>query len=285
MKRKLGLVLAGGGGNGAYQMGVWKRLSESGITERISVISGTSVGALNAALFATTPTERAESVWTRGISGKILVPQKSTSHTLGTALSALLGGEADGSEILRSAVRLASNGVWSRSGLEEIIRKTELERLSVGGTPAVYATCFALLPLLGTRHFCLNPLPTDTVRKILLATSAIPLAFKPELVGGVLYYDGGLSCNVPLAPLARERCTDAIVVHLSQTERISGDVPDSMRVLEIRPSIRLSKSGVLDFSQSHAERLIETGYADCGRVLGHQALISPKKEPFSFAQA
>ena len=273
MKRKLGLVLAGGGGNGAYQMGVWKRLSESGITERISVISGTSVGALNAALFATTPIERAESVWTHGISGKILVPQKSTSRTLGTALSSLLGGEADGSEILRSAVRLASNGVWSRSGLEEIIRKTDLARLSVGGTPAVYATCFALLPLLGTRHFCLNSLPTDTVRKILLATSA----FKPESVGGVLYYDGGLSCNVPFAPLARERCTDAIVVHLSQTERISGDVPDSMRVLEIRPSIRLSKSGVLDFSPSHAERLIALGYADCGRVL--EKFYNPKKSP------
>ena len=48
----LGLVLAGGGGKGAYQVGVWKALSEYGLAQRVTVISGTSVGALNGALFS-----------------------------------------------------------------------------------------------------------------------------------------------------------------------------------------------------------------------------------------
>ena len=48
----LGLVLSGGGAKGAYEVGVWKALSEVGLTNRIAAISGTSVGSINAALFA-----------------------------------------------------------------------------------------------------------------------------------------------------------------------------------------------------------------------------------------
>lgn len=46
------LVLSGGGAKGSYQVGVWKAMCEYGVTNDIVVISGTSVGAINAALFA-----------------------------------------------------------------------------------------------------------------------------------------------------------------------------------------------------------------------------------------
>ena len=48
----IGLVLSGGGAKGAFQAGVWKAMNELGLAERVRVISGTSVGALNAAAFA-----------------------------------------------------------------------------------------------------------------------------------------------------------------------------------------------------------------------------------------
>ena len=44
-----GLVLAGGGVRGAYQIGVWKALKELKI--KVSVVSGVSIGAVNGALF------------------------------------------------------------------------------------------------------------------------------------------------------------------------------------------------------------------------------------------
>jgi NTE family protein len=55
MKGKIGLVFSGGGGKGAYEIGVWKAFKEYGIDKYVCAVSGTSVGALNAALFATTP--------------------------------------------------------------------------------------------------------------------------------------------------------------------------------------------------------------------------------------
>ena len=45
---KLGLVLSGGGAKGAYHVGVIKALQEVGI--QIDMISGASIGALNAAV-------------------------------------------------------------------------------------------------------------------------------------------------------------------------------------------------------------------------------------------
>ena len=63
MNKRIGLVLAGGGGKGAYHIGVWKALKEFGIEQSIGAVAGTSVGALNAALFAQGDYKIAESVW------------------------------------------------------------------------------------------------------------------------------------------------------------------------------------------------------------------------------
>ena len=48
-KKEYGLVLAGGGTRGAYQVGVWKALKNLQID--VKAITGTSIGALNGALF------------------------------------------------------------------------------------------------------------------------------------------------------------------------------------------------------------------------------------------
>ena len=48
-EKEYGLVLAGGGTRGAYQVGAWKALQELNI--KIKWIAGASIGALNGALF------------------------------------------------------------------------------------------------------------------------------------------------------------------------------------------------------------------------------------------
>jgi len=48
----IGLVLAGGGAKGGYQIGVWRTLREMGIDRLVTGVAGASVGAINAALFA-----------------------------------------------------------------------------------------------------------------------------------------------------------------------------------------------------------------------------------------
>ena len=58
-----GLVLAGGGVRGAYQIGVWKALKELKI--KVSVVSGVSIGAVNGALFVQGSKTKAERLWNK----------------------------------------------------------------------------------------------------------------------------------------------------------------------------------------------------------------------------
>ena len=59
----IGLCFSGGGGKGAYEIGVWKALDEYRISQEVSAVSGTSVGALNAALFVNVSQKDAEHLW------------------------------------------------------------------------------------------------------------------------------------------------------------------------------------------------------------------------------
>lgn len=74
----IGLVFAGGGGKGAYEIGVWKYLQEVGLDRYVRAVSGTSVGALNAALFAGSNYQTAEKLWLNITKEKVLSPQKTT---------------------------------------------------------------------------------------------------------------------------------------------------------------------------------------------------------------
>ena len=70
--KKLGLVLDGGGGRGAYQLGIWKYIKEIGLDKHIKVISGCSVGSLNACLLAMDNYDMAYSIWTNEVKDKII---------------------------------------------------------------------------------------------------------------------------------------------------------------------------------------------------------------------
>jgi len=63
MDDSVALVLCEGGGKGAFQIGAWRALEEYGIMKKVRAISGTSVGALNAVLFALGDRKMAEDIW------------------------------------------------------------------------------------------------------------------------------------------------------------------------------------------------------------------------------
>ena len=70
-----GLVLAGGGVRGAYQIGVWKALKELKI--KVSAVSGVSIGAVNGALFVQGSKTKAERLWNKiAIDDIILLPKE-----------------------------------------------------------------------------------------------------------------------------------------------------------------------------------------------------------------
>ena len=112
-KHKIGLVLAGGGGKGAYELGVWKYLAEIGLTKKISVISGSSVGALNAILLTLCDFDTAVDIWTTQLESNILDFKSPTKR---------------------------SGAIFSREGLYRIMEQLDFSRLPTL-KKKLYATC------------------------------------------------------------------------------------------------------------------------------------------------
>ena len=63
IKKGLGLVLAGGGTKGAYEIGVWKALEEADLMKYVTGISGSSIGAFNSALMLNGDLSLAGKIW------------------------------------------------------------------------------------------------------------------------------------------------------------------------------------------------------------------------------
>lgn len=243
-----GLVLAGGGGKGAYQIGAFKALREMGVDDYITAVSGVSVGALNLILFAYNDQKMAEDVW-KNISPKQFL-------------------EVD-PELIDF-----KEGLMSRDGLTEImdnyidmeiIRKNE-RRLYVTLTE-VDAQGKAQNGL--AKYFSLNYQGDKRIRDLLLASSALPIIYEPVEIDGKLYKDGGLKDNLPIAPLYAKGLRHFIVVGLSPNTKIDYDrFPDAEFVF-IKPGQNIGGfwDGTLDFTPDGARVRMEIGYKDAMRAL------------------
>ena len=294
---KLGLVLAGGGGKGAYEIGVWQALRDLGLEPSVSAVSGTSVGALNAALFAAGDLARARAVWRELSPGHIIfspdrdraeariaqllsppglgqrfrdflhrgsVPDPSAPVSAGAAASAALFFLRD--RLLPTLSQLLMSGIISADGLGEMIDgAVDCARLAASPVRC-YATCLRI-PRLRPDRFLLNGRSPEDVRAILLASAAIPFFFPMAAVAGRRYLDGGLppwGDNVPVQPLYElEGCRTILVVHLSSNSPVNAAGFPGARLVELFPSADLGgPAGTFDFTAKGARWRMELGYRD-----------------------
>lgn len=265
MKGKVGLVLAGGGGKGAYHIGVWKALNEYGISDNIGAVSGTSVGALNAALFSQGDYRIAETIWSN------IEPNQILSLDASKYLQSLKPNPMFASltkHLLKFVTKAAKIGVFSRSGMLEIINQyVNIKYISKSMIPC-YATCCEL-PLCKPTYFPLQGETEKNIISILLATSALPFVFEPEEIKGSLYVDGGIKENIPIDPLYKDGYRNIIVVHCNPDELISFDSYPDANIIEIVPSQSIGRlvDGTLDFTKTGSIRRMNQGYEDAVKIL------------------
>ena len=123
----IGLVLCGGGGRGAYQTGVWQALNELGLDRYINGVSGTSVGALNAALFACGDIVLAENIWTSLRRRDITDPAETAGRVLLGVMN-FLGSENRTIDI-PDPERAIKSGIFSPQGLIDKIEENGVNKL------------------------------------------------------------------------------------------------------------------------------------------------------------
>jgi NTE family protein len=108
----------------------------------------------------------------------------------------------------------------------------------------------------------------EEIYQTLLASAAIPLAFKSRQVDDKHYVDGWLGDNVPLKALANRGCTHAIVIHLGNGELWNRHEFPNQTIIEIRPTEDMGGlNKLLDFSPERIQLLQNRGYQDAKRCL------------------
>lgn len=297
MQPAFGLVLAGGGAKGAYQAGVIQYLSEIGINPHI--IAGTSIGALNGAILASSinfseGVKKVNALWEKLGRIKIIYPNagaatKITNYFAKVAMPNFTewiinflekGGIIEDDDCLfdpkpiENFLREAIVPSQLRNGTELWI--AAFPSLDIPGIN--YDILMAAIDLfracIGTKAHWLRvqDCPDDeTLYTLLLASAAIPLAFPKRMVNNQSYVDGSLADNVPLGALATRGITHAIVVHLENGSIWDRHEFPNQAIIEIRPIDPINKldtpvignlDSLLDFSFERISFLKQRGYKD-----------------------
>lgn len=267
-KQQLGLVLAGGGAKGAYQIGVLQALAKLGLTAHsFAAISGTSIGALNLAVFVQNDLALAEQIWLSVTKSQIF----SLNPRFWAAwLLRYLPAQTVSNKLLSKWIAsAAANGMFSRRGLLNIIDTyLDLHLLAKHLTGIISAACMQIIPP-KVCYFTFNGQQPTKIKSILLASSAIPLVYKPVMINQKAYLDGGIIDNIPIRPVYNQGCRIIFVIHLSRAGTVNFTKYPDCKLIEIVPSRSLGSfaTGTLDFSHEGIKQRIELGYQDGIRII------------------
>lgn len=275
-QNEIGFVLCGGGGRGAYQIGVWKALHERGSDRNITAVSGASVGALNAALFACGDIPLAERIWRSLRQSDIADPVETAGRVLSKVLDYL--GSENRTINIPTPEEAARAGLVSSGGLISLIERNGVNDCVSGcGTP-----CFACCHNSSDErpeYFDLSALSPAEITDYLTASTAIPGVFPAKEIGGAYYRDGGISDNAPVKPLYDIGLRKFVISYLGNEAADLSQFPDA-EFLELFPSDeillgrqekRVLKVGTLDFDGENAAKRIELGYAETLKFLDSAA--------------
>jgi NTE family protein len=236
-RSRIALVLAGGGSRGAYEAGVIRYLRERlprvvGHPIHFDIVTGTSVGAINAAFLAATAerpeTQAAElcaawrslriedlfSLGTRDLmrAGRLLVGRDPPPPQPGTFR---YGGLLETHGLERFVVRSVP---WQ--GIRRNLRAGHLDAISISAThvgsghTVVFIESREAVP----KSWSKDPFVRHRIAAIgprhALASAAIPMMFPAVKIGRSFYVDGGLRQNTPMSPAIRLGADRLLVVTL-----------------------------------------------------------------------
>ena len=241
------LVLAGGGARGSYQVGVWRALTELGWNPQI--ITGTSVGSLNGAMFALDLYETARDMWTSIRSQDVMeLPEETRNLT-------------ELHQFLRDVVRAGGMDV---TPLEEIVERV-LDEDALRASPIRFGLVTVEKRGLNPRELPLEEIPKGKVKDYLLASAACFPALRAKQIDGVQFLDGGYRDNMPTALAQKMGAEELVCVDL---EGVGITLPNRTGLPTTMVRSYWELGDILHFDPDTARRNIELGYYDTLRAFG-----------------
>lgn len=242
---KYALALAGGGTRGAFEVGVWQALGELGI--EIEAIAGTSIGAVNGAVFAAGVD--AMSLW---------------KNIKATDIADIKGDNLfSPSSLLRAIKELPGGGIDVTAFKKFLIE--HIDEKAVRNSGIDFGLCTYRTDTKNSEELFLEQIPAGKLIDYILASACFPM-FKPMIIDGVEYSDGAVQNNLPVNMLINRGYDTIISVSVKGIGLVKSIDRCGVNIINI--DCRTPEVGIMDFNSESIEKSIKSGYFECMRVFG-----------------
>ena len=251
-----GLILAGGGAKGAYQIGAWRALRELGIT--FEAIAGVSIGAINGALIAQGDYDRAVELWSNAevTSGIHIEAELHDSENL-FSFSNL-------PQIFMEIIR--NGGVDVTPARNLIAEYIDEEKVRNSGIPLGLVT-FQLSSMKPVEVF-LDEIQDGLLVDYLMLSARVP-GLHNQSPDGAKYLDGGIYDNAPIGMLRNCGINRFVVVDISGMKGVGHkDDFSCAEFVYIRPNDPKELGEAFEFDSSMNDMRMQMGYLDTKKAFG-----------------
>lgn len=240
------VVLSGGGAFGAYQIGVWKALKK--LKFKYKIVTGTSVGALNAALMTQKSYSSALLLWNNLNSNMVYDETIETKN-----------GKLTKDSVKKYAKSIFFDGGMYVGNLEKTVRKyvnvkkIYSSNVDMGIVTLNYSNMKAL-------QLTKKQIKEDEFVDYLIASASPYPAFQKKKIKDDYYIDGGFYDNLPINLAIDMGATEIIAVDLKAVGIKRRIKNKNVKITIISPKQDLGS--FLVFEKSKAKKNIILGYQD-----------------------
>jgi NTE family protein len=241
----LGLVLTAGGARGAYQAGVLERISElrslRGRPSPFQIVAGASAGAINGAMLAArgerfgAAAHELANVWRNLRFERVFrsdlraLACSAVGLARDLALGGLLGKTVTTGLLDTSPLERTLREAFPKRGIASAIRRGNLHAVAISATSYHSGRSFTFVE--GRRGHAIwlksrrVVLPVTLTHRHILASSAIPMVFRPVALdtaaGEAWFGDGALRLVAPLSPAIRLGARHLLAIGVRSAEAAS----------------------------------------------------------------
>jgi NTE family protein len=239
-----GLVLDGGGGKGAYQLGVLKALTENHLLDNVVAVSGSSIGAINSVLYAMDDISLMYKAW--------------------SDIDMLTLFDVD-------LAMLTENRLYfSRDEMLKLLDKyIDFDKIRKSKMEIYSTICRVEGDKKTVEYRKLNDCDDARIKDILLASSALPVIYEPVTIDGQKYIDGGVLDNEPVKPLYDKGIRRFIIIGMKPGKVFDASKWSDAEFITIYPSTDIGDfvDGTIDFTDKSVEFREMLGYKDGLRAI------------------
>lgn len=263
----VGIALEGGGAKGAYEVGAYLALKK--YVKNIDMIAGTSIGAINAALFVQGNLSQAINMWKNvdsnvfGIAPNVIEKLKTKPN-----LETLKKGFSEAKEII-------DNKGISLEPLKKLIDEA-IDEEKVRNSKIKLGLVTVNLSDFKQIEITIDDIPQGKLKEYLLASCYLPIFKSEKIIDDKYYLDGGFYNNLPISFLEKCGCDKIYAIRLKSIGIIQ---KYKSKITFIKPN--KSTGPMLLFNNSDVENNLKMGYLDTlkslKKVLGKVYYFKKKK--------